>query len=342
MNTLIRDELLKETLLPLLIFVIISNYRMLKDIDISLCGGLNKGEGFSTKLFELRKVAFDDYAMQLKMGNNIFDNPDLVLRIGDHFYNWKTACPIIMSNILFGRPLPSDILAEMGSSIRASQKSQETNGAVSGEPSTLTVGTNGNDQRKSSSWWQLFGSKGNTEESMGLEGCDKESPDREIAAAFAAAAGAPDSNQSGIRSPTTSTPAGKMEAAKETTDNATQLMVNADQVDNISQQINETQDIDIDTNISVSQSEKDVKSASINISDNISVPTDQDVSNNVEQISSSADPKDGLESTPPRISQAISTSSVGSSNEGIPLTVGKYKKTLRLSTESIVSMIASL
>ena len=73
---------------------------MLKDIDISLCGGLNKGEGFSTKLFELRKVAFDDYAMQLKMGNNIFDNPDLVLRIGDHFYNWKTACPIIMLSLI--------------------------------------------------------------------------------------------------------------------------------------------------------------------------------------------------------------------------------------------------
>ena len=73
--------------------------------------------GFSTALFEAAIVSYDDFAMRLRNGDqDFFENPNLVVRIGDQYYTWKAACPIVMSAVLYGRSLPSD-LVKVGSAL---------------------------------------------------------------------------------------------------------------------------------------------------------------------------------------------------------------------------------
>ena len=48
---------------------------------------------------------------------DIFSNPNLVVRIGDQFFKWEAACPIIMSRVLFGRSLPSELVDVIAASV---------------------------------------------------------------------------------------------------------------------------------------------------------------------------------------------------------------------------------
>ena len=92
------------------------NYQF--DIDFSLCGGLDNPSQFSRSLFESGKLSFDDFTERLKVKNlDIFSNPNLVVRIGDQFFKWEAACPIIMSRVLFGRSLPSELVDVIAASV---------------------------------------------------------------------------------------------------------------------------------------------------------------------------------------------------------------------------------
>ncbi len=78
-------------------------------MSLSLCGGLG-GSEFSSLLFEQSLLSYDDFAMRLQNGEDLFANPDLVVRLGEQYYTWSSACPIIMSAVLYGRALPSDLV----------------------------------------------------------------------------------------------------------------------------------------------------------------------------------------------------------------------------------------
>lgn len=67
---------------------------------ISLCGNLETG--LSDELFNQFIVSYDDFV------NNpmVIENPDLVVRVDGKYYNWRTACPLIMSLALYKKPLP--------------------------------------------------------------------------------------------------------------------------------------------------------------------------------------------------------------------------------------------
>ena len=47
-------------------------------------------------------VTYDD----LRENPAMLTNPELVIRIGHKYYNWLTAAPIIMSQIVFQKSLP--------------------------------------------------------------------------------------------------------------------------------------------------------------------------------------------------------------------------------------------
>ena len=130
--------------------------RFFKNLEISLCGPPKEGEEFSTTLFDLHKVPFDEFAMLFQMTKNPFDDPNLVVRIKDQYYNWKAACPIIMSMVLYERSFPDDITQEMGGCIWSSQKQEKHDPPIESA---------GNEPEKHSSWWP-FSSKGNAEESI--------------------------------------------------------------------------------------------------------------------------------------------------------------------------------
>ena len=61
------------------------------DVAVSLCGGLDNPEGkeLSSLLFEQSLLTFDDFVLRIRENKDILADPDLVVRIGDKYYNWQ-------------------------------------------------------------------------------------------------------------------------------------------------------------------------------------------------------------------------------------------------------------
>lgn len=130
--------------------------KQLPDIAFSLCGGLVVPDGqsaeaapaFSPLLFEQSLISFDDFVIRLKNEDDLFSNPNLVVRIGQQYFTWQAACPIIMSSVLYGRSLPSDLVKIIEGSFQdmtLTSKDASPNGKAAAAKS-------------SSSWWP-FGSR---------------------------------------------------------------------------------------------------------------------------------------------------------------------------------------
>lgn len=67
---------------------------------MSLCGHLDSG--VSEELFNQCLVSYDDLVANPMM----IEHPDLVVKVGAKYYNWRMACPLVMSVALFKRSLP--------------------------------------------------------------------------------------------------------------------------------------------------------------------------------------------------------------------------------------------
>ena len=132
-----------------------SIYRHFPDIAFSLCGGLDaESETFSSTLFEQSLLSYDDFVMTLKNNEDIFSNPDLVVRIGDKYYTWSAACPVIMSGVLYGRALPSELVKAIQGSFPQETRSKESSP---------------NSKAARSSWWPFGSRKEADENSAKLE-----------------------------------------------------------------------------------------------------------------------------------------------------------------------------
>lgn len=123
---------------------------LLPDVDISLCGGLEgENPAFSTLLFEQSKVSFDDFVLHLQRADPLlFNSPDLVVRIGEQYYKWSAACPIIMSSILYGRTLPSDLVEVIRGSFQEPKKTEKLSVSTTSDVAGGQV-----HKKHSSSWW---------------------------------------------------------------------------------------------------------------------------------------------------------------------------------------------
>nr|XP_027235010.1 phosphatidate phosphatase LPIN3-like [Penaeus vannamei] len=85
----------------------IFDYKGYHDIAFSLCGRLHEYEGdFPESLFMQSLVTYDDFCENPQ----ILENPDLVVRFGGKYLNWRTVSPQILSLVLFQRPVPQEIL----------------------------------------------------------------------------------------------------------------------------------------------------------------------------------------------------------------------------------------
>ncbi|XP_034185717.1 phosphatidate phosphatase LPIN isoform X2 [Osmia lignaria lignaria] len=72
------------------------------DISLSLCGGLDTETGPSKEAFHQNLLHYEDICSDPKL----YENPNLVVKINGKFYNWATACPIVMTYAVFQRHLP--------------------------------------------------------------------------------------------------------------------------------------------------------------------------------------------------------------------------------------------
>ncbi|XP_048856841.1 phosphatidate phosphatase LPIN2-like isoform X1 [Brienomyrus brachyistius] len=74
----------------------------LPDVTLSLCGGLSDTSHISKEKFMEHIVTYHEFAEN----PGIIDNPNLVVRIGNRFYNWTLAAPLILSLQAFQKNLP--------------------------------------------------------------------------------------------------------------------------------------------------------------------------------------------------------------------------------------------
>ncbi|KAK2589220.1 hypothetical protein KPH14_002024 [Odynerus spinipes] len=79
------------------------------EISLSLCGGLDCENGPSKEAFHQNLLQYEDICSDPKL----YDNPNLVVKINDKYYNWATACPIIMTYAVFQRHLPQNAIENL-------------------------------------------------------------------------------------------------------------------------------------------------------------------------------------------------------------------------------------
>ncbi|XP_057191193.1 phosphatidate phosphatase LPIN2 isoform X1 [Triplophysa rosa] len=74
----------------------------LPDVTLSLCGGLGENGEISKEKFMEHIITYHEFAENPA----IIDNPNLVVKIGNRYYNWTLASPLILSLQAFQKNLP--------------------------------------------------------------------------------------------------------------------------------------------------------------------------------------------------------------------------------------------
>ncbi|XP_077126421.1 phosphatidate phosphatase LPIN2 isoform X1 [Ranitomeya variabilis] len=76
----------------------------LPDVTLSLCGGLSENGEISKEKFKEHLITYQQFAEN----PGIIDNPNLVVRIYNRYYNWVLAAPMILSLQVFQKSLPKN------------------------------------------------------------------------------------------------------------------------------------------------------------------------------------------------------------------------------------------
>ncbi|XP_018123408.1 phosphatidate phosphatase LPIN2 isoform X1 [Xenopus laevis] len=76
----------------------------LPDVTLSLCGGLSENGEISKEKFKEHIITYQQFAEN----PGIIDNPNLVVRIYNRYYNWVLAAPMILSLQVFQKNLPKE------------------------------------------------------------------------------------------------------------------------------------------------------------------------------------------------------------------------------------------
>ncbi|XP_023246788.1 phosphatidate phosphatase LPIN3 isoform X2 [Copidosoma floridanum] len=78
------------------------------EVSLSLCGNLDSANDAepSDELFQRHAVRFEDVCSDAKL----FENPNLVVKINGKYYNWGSACAVVMTYTTFQKHLPHDVL----------------------------------------------------------------------------------------------------------------------------------------------------------------------------------------------------------------------------------------
>ncbi|XP_037602489.1 phosphatidate phosphatase LPIN1 isoform X1 [Sebastes umbrosus] len=74
----------------------------LPHVAISLCGGLTDNTEITREQFQERAISYQ----QFSESPSIIDDPNLVVRIGNKYYNWNTAAPVMLAMQVYQKPLP--------------------------------------------------------------------------------------------------------------------------------------------------------------------------------------------------------------------------------------------
>ena len=78
------------------------DYRTFPDVALSLCGQFSDNVDPPEDLFLKSLVSCEEFIENPRL----MENPDLVVRIGNKYYTWKVACPIVMGWVVYQHVLP--------------------------------------------------------------------------------------------------------------------------------------------------------------------------------------------------------------------------------------------
>ncbi|XP_066443816.1 phosphatidate phosphatase LPIN3 isoform X2 [Eleutherodactylus coqui] len=81
----------------------------LPSVEMSLCGGLTDSWNIPEDRFLKYKVSFSDFSQN----PSLIENPRLVLRIHNKFYNWATAAPILLCMQVFNEVLSQGMIDQI-------------------------------------------------------------------------------------------------------------------------------------------------------------------------------------------------------------------------------------
>ncbi|KAG8232911.1 hypothetical protein J437_LFUL011019, partial [Ladona fulva] len=94
------------------------------DLSLSLCGGLSEFDCPTEETFTRGVVSHDDLVSNPKL----LEDPALVVRMGGKFYPWRAACPIVISLLVFQKPLPPTVVDSLMREYIPNKKQQKVPG----------------------------------------------------------------------------------------------------------------------------------------------------------------------------------------------------------------------
>ncbi|KAK5935077.1 hypothetical protein CgunFtcFv8_020471 [Champsocephalus gunnari] len=74
----------------------------LPHVSISLCGGLTDNREITRDQFQERAISYK----QFSENPSLIDDPNLVVKIGNKYFNWNTAAPVMLAMQVYQKPLP--------------------------------------------------------------------------------------------------------------------------------------------------------------------------------------------------------------------------------------------
>ncbi|XP_076807035.1 phosphatidate phosphatase LPIN1-like isoform X2 [Clavelina lepadiformis] len=94
--------------------------RETSDITMSLCG-FSSGCNVNQDKFSEKIVTFDKFVQN---PTSVLTDPNLVLKVGCHYFNWQNAAPIILSLTIFKQSLPQEYISQLVQSQQPQQGSR--------------------------------------------------------------------------------------------------------------------------------------------------------------------------------------------------------------------------
>lgn len=114
------------------------------DIALSLCGGLDRGVP-SDREFNHHLIQYSDLCQNPK----IFASQELVVRINGKYYNWETACPIVLTSLAYQKPLSTEAVDKLAKSTKTTPNEEQPPTAIGLKNDANNAANRGG----YSSWW---------------------------------------------------------------------------------------------------------------------------------------------------------------------------------------------
>lgn len=115
-------------------------------VGLSLCGpaSLDLPNANINELFENDALRYEDFCSD---PSEILQNPRLVVRIGDKYFPWPVAASVLMSTLVYRRPLPRRVMESLTESLNERQRK------ISSDASNSADDRKGTQTTRSYSWW---------------------------------------------------------------------------------------------------------------------------------------------------------------------------------------------